>query len=128
MNRRLRLSPLVCLVLVSASLMQAQGPPSGANAPSPEMVTPGELRHRAADADQSRLRVVHPGRRQPQRERSQVSYRKKGDTRVEAGAAAAAPAGRAHLRASRASTSSRPTCSRAASSISSRTRRTKRAS
>ena len=43
MNRRLRLSPLVCLVLVSASLMQAQGPPSGANAPSPEMVTPGEL-------------------------------------------------------------------------------------
>ena len=43
MNRRLRLSPLVCLVLVSASLTQAQGPPSGANAPSPEMVTPGEL-------------------------------------------------------------------------------------
>jgi hypothetical protein len=33
----------VCLVLVSASLTQAQGPPSGANAPSPEMVTPGEL-------------------------------------------------------------------------------------
>jgi len=42
MNRRLRLSPLVCLVLVSASLMQAQGPPAP-NAPSPEMVTPGEL-------------------------------------------------------------------------------------
>ena len=44
MNRRLRLSPLVCLVLVSASLDAGAGAAgAAANAPSPEMVTPGEL-------------------------------------------------------------------------------------
>jgi len=43
MNRRLRLSLLVCLVLASASFMQAQGPPAAASAASPDMVTPGEL-------------------------------------------------------------------------------------
>src|SRR6187402_3149719 len=42
MNRRLRSRLVVCAVLGSTSVMQAQGP-SAPNAPSPEMVTPGEL-------------------------------------------------------------------------------------
>src|SRR5262249_13960941 len=43
MNRRLRLDVLVCLVLASTSLMDAQGPPAAPSGPSPEMVMPGEL-------------------------------------------------------------------------------------
>ena len=57
-----------------------------------------------------------------------VSYRKTGETRLEAGAAAAAAAGRAHLQRCRSSTWCRRTCSPAASSIWSRTPPTKRGS
>jgi hypothetical protein len=43
MTRRFRLALLICLVLASAPLMVAQGPPVAPIASSPEMVTPGEL-------------------------------------------------------------------------------------
>ncbi len=51
---------------------------------------------RAANTDQPRLRMVDPGRRQPQRERRRLISRARRD-RVATGAAAAAPPRRAHL-------------------------------
>ena len=69
----------------------------------------------------------HRRRRQSQRQ-VEVSYRKQGETAVEAGTAAAAPAGRTNLPAERRGTWSRRTCSPAAFSISSRTPPTRRAS
>ena len=43
MNLPLRPGLLVCLVLWSGFSIEAQGPPAAPSAPSPEMVTPGEL-------------------------------------------------------------------------------------
>ena len=57
----------------------------------------GRAPHRAADADQPRLRMVHRGRRQPER-RGGGGVSPAGRERVVAGAAPAAPPGRADLR------------------------------
>ena len=106
MKRLIRVhAGLLCLLLAFGSSERARSQTAGQ--PSPNAIArrvPG----RPADAHQPRIRVVHPGRRQPQRQPWPCHYRKKGDTRLEAGAAAAAPAGRAHLRRVAASTSSSP--------------------
>ena len=83
--------------------------------------------HRAADTDQPRLRVVHSGRRQPQRERRRL-VPQAGRDRVDDRRCRCCDCTASGSTASRASTSSRRTCLPAACSISSRTPRTKHGS
>ena len=90
-------------MVLAAAVLVAQGPaPATRVSPeksraSPDAVVPGELVIEPADADQSRIRVVHPGRCQSQRV-GRCGVSQEGQRAWQSGAAVAASAGRTDLR------------------------------
>ena len=69
MARRIALRFAFTGFLILTAAAASPQPPGGQQPPpiNPNAIVPGEFVDRSADADQPRLRVVHRGRRQPQR-------------------------------------------------------------